>query len=640
MCGITGYWTAKPGGGTVPALHEALQRLSHRGPDDRGEERFVGPWGEVVLGHTRLSIIDLSAGGHQPMRSADGRYAIVFNGEIYNYRELRVELTALGHRFRSQSDTEVLLAAWSSWDRACLRRLTGMFAFVVLDCIEQTLTCVRDAFGIKPLFIARPSWGFCFASELPATVALRGEGAELDLQRCCDYLLHGDYDSRETTFIDGISQLPPGTYRVLSLRSGRLDDPVCWWTPPTEEAPQRSFEDAAANLRALFLDSVRHHLRSDVPLGAALSGGIDSSAVVCAMRAVEPDAPIHTFSFIADGTTVSEAPWADLVNRHVGATAHSVVVEPHELARDLDDMIVAQGEPFGSTSIYAQYRVFRLAREHGVTVTLDGQGADELLAGYHGYPGERVRSLLDDGALLPAAAFLLRWRQWPGRSLRTGLRASVAQFVGTPGYSTLRALAGRRVPLDWLDTGQLHERGITLDFPRQVPSSGRRRRLAAELALSATRRGLPALLRHADRNSMRFSVESRVPFLTSALAEFLFTLPESYLVSPSGETKRIFRTAMRGLVPDAILDRRDKIGFATPEREWLTALAPNARAWLGDADGIDFLRPAVMHRRFEQMLEAQLPFSWQAWRWINFCRWHVRVFRPMQATAAPRMAVA
>ena len=638
MCGIAGYWTAPNRAGVSPDLDGALRRLAHRGPNDCGGERHAGPWGEVGLGHTRLSIIDLSSGGHQPMHSPDGRYSLVFNGEIYNYRELRAELAAAGHEFRSRSDTEVLLTAWTHWGTECLRRLVGMFAFVVADRAIGTLTCVRDSFGIKPLFISRPSWGFCFASELPAAVALRREGAELNLQRAYDYLVHGDYDSCERTFIEGITQLAPGNLQVLHMHSGQLAEPVRWWAPSVHETRYQSFAHATEQLRHLFLNSVRQHLRSDVPLGTALSGGIDSSAVVCAIRKVEPDAPIHTFSFIAKDSPVSEEKWVQLVNRHVGAIGHSVMVEPHELARDLDDMILAQGEPFGSTSIYAQYRVFKLARENGITVTLDGQGADELLAGYQGYPGERVHSLLDSGALLPAASFLYKWAKWPGRSLTYGLKACVGEFVGGPWYSKLRELVSEREQPDWLDNGQLTERGVHLAFPRQVPDPcPRGRRLAAELALSATRRGLPGLLRHADRNSMRFSVESRVPFLTPQLAEFLLTLPEEYLISAGGETKHIFRAAMRGIVPDAILDRRDKIGFATPEIDWLSSLGGQAREWIGEAEGIDFLKPARMLQEFDRILAGQVRFTWQAWRWINFCRWHTRVFEPMsrQRAAAP-----
>lgn len=632
MCGIAGYWSPTRAEKS-PNLDEALRTMSRRGPDDQGSERYSTPGGELGLGHRRLSVIDLSAAGHQPMHSGDSRFSLVYNGEIYNYRELRDELAAAGVAFRSNSDTEVLLAAWAHWGAACLNRLTGMFAFVIADRLQGTLTCVRDVFGIKPLFIAQPSWGFCFASELPAAVALRGEGASLNMQRTYDYLVHFDYDSRESTFVEGITQIEPGTLRVLDMHTGVLAAPVQWWTPRLEATSTLSFNAAAEQLRHLFLESVQQHLRSDVPLGVALSGGIDSSAVACAMRHVEPDAPIHTFSFIAKDSPISEEEWVHLVNEHIGATSHTVVVEPHELARDLDDMILAQGEPFGSTSIYAQYRVFQLARENGITVTLDGQGADELLAGYQGFPSKRVHSLLDHGSLLQAASFLRHWSQWPGRSLTLGIKAAVAEYVDGPTYQTLRSLAGERTRPHWLDIGQFEEQGAVIGFPRQRPPIKLRgRRLMSELALCATRRGLPALLRHADRNSMRFSVESRVPFLTTRLAEFLFSLPEHYLISPHGETKHIFRAAMRGIVPNVILDRRDKIGFATPEHGWLTSLAGQSRQWLTEDLGISFLRQDRIVSEFDAILAGKKPFSYQAWRWINFCRWYATVFTPLTRT--------
>jgi asparagine synthase (glutamine-hydrolysing) len=629
MCGIAGYWSRPGAPDRVPHLEAALRRLTQRGPDDRGAEHWRAGWGEVGLGHTRLSIIDLTAGGHQPMHSGDGRYSLVFNGEIYNYRELREELAAAGHVFRSQSDTEVLLAAWAAWGEACLPKLLGMFAFVVLDRLVGTLTCARDAFGIKPFYYAETATGFCFASELPAAVVLRGTGAALNLQRAYDYLAHGDYDSTDQTFIDGIRQLEPGKVFILELNGGRPGTSRDWWSPQVASVADIGLTEAASELRRLFLESVSQHLRSDVPLGAALSGGVDSSAVVCAMRHLEPDAPIHTFSFVAKDSPLSEEDWVDAVNAQVGATAHKVFVEPDELARDLDDMILAQGEPFGSTSIYAQYRIFKAAREAGITVTLDGQGADELLGGYNGYPGKRVHSLLDQGRLGDAASFLRRWTAWPGRPLRHGLKLVVADYVNGDIYQRLRQLAGSDMRPSWLDWRQLEERGVRLQFPRILPDDVPCRRLMAELAISASRRGLPALLRHADRNSMHFSVESRVPFLTTRLADFLFMLPEEYLISPQGETKHVFRKAMRGIVPDAVLDRRDKIGFATPEQQWLVHLGEQARDWLREDTGLDFLHAPHMLEAYDRMLSGVSAFSWQAWRWINFCRWHLTVFKPL-----------
>ncbi|MFN9030970.1 MAG: asparagine synthase (glutamine-hydrolyzing) [Betaproteobacteria bacterium] len=635
MCGLAGFATLGSADRTARLLDEALTRLHHRGPDDRGSHHIQCGHAAVGLGHTRLSIIDLSSGGHQPMQTQDGRLSVVFNGEIYNYKELRAELAADGLSFRSESDTEVLLQGWIRWGKDVLPRLVGMFAFAIVDTRSRTLSLARDPFGIKPLFVARAAWGWCFASELPACVALRNSGAELNLQRTTDYLLHGDYDSSEDTFIAGIHHLAPGHLQTISLDDCSIVEHRRWWAPDIVQQGRPRLADAAEQLRALFIDSVRLHLRSDVPLGAALSGGIDSSAVVYAMRKLEPDAPLHTFSFIARGSMVSEENWIQAANAGVTATPHRVEIDPSEMARDLDDVILAQGEPFGSTSIYAQYRVFKLAREAGIKVTLDGQGADELLGGYIGYPGPRIQSLLDRGDIVGAWSFLKHWSQWPGRERDYAVRATVGQYLQGPVYQTLRRLKWRKAALMtpmWLDGEQLKERGVQLGFPRQLPDPWPRgRRMTAELALSATRRGLPALLRHADRNSMRFSIESRVPFLTQQLATFLFSLPEDYLVSPEGRTKHIFRIAMRGIVPDEILERRDKIGFATPERDWLLALSGQAREWLQDAQLVSFLRLPPMLREFDAMLAGQVPFSWQAWRWINFCRWYVRVLQPLSA---------
>jgi asparagine synthase (glutamine-hydrolysing) len=625
MCGIAGAFWQGQASGQAEAVASALQALARRGPDDRGSESIALAGGGLALGHTRLSIIDLSAGGHQPMHAAG--LSIVFNGEIYNYRELRAELQAQGVAFHTESDTEVLLQAWARWGEACLPRLVGMFAFALYDPAARTLTCARDAFGIKPFFYAADPGRFAFASELPAMKALRPGRWALNLQRAYDYLVHADYDTGEQSFVDGVLHLMPG--HLLQVKLGEAPGaPRAWWRPRVAPVSTLKFAEAADALREKLLDSVRLHLRSDVTLGAALSGGLDSSTIVCAMRHLEPDLPIRTFSYVARGTAISEEAWADRINARVGAIAHKVEVAPEELARDLDDMILAQGEPFGSTSIYAQYRVFQLAREHGVTVTLDGQGADELLAGYSGYPGKRVRSLLDERRYGDAWSFLRQWSKWPARDLRDAVKMSVADLVADgPLYHTLRKLNGMRASAPWLDAGWLQERGVVLRYPRQrSPYDQPGRRLASELAHCATRRGLPALLRHGDRNSMRFSVESRVPFLTTGLAEFLLTLPEEYLISPQGETKRILRTAMRGIVPDEVLDRRDKIGFSTPEFAWLRQMAPQVRAWLAEDAGIPFLRRDAMLAEFDAVLAGRHPFSWQVWRWINFSRWHAHLF--------------
>lgn len=628
MCGIGGgSWAQEQPDVIARRLGASLALMARRGPDDSGREVFLQADRIVALGQQRLAVIDLTPAAHQPMPSSDGRYLLVFNGEIYNYRELRAELQSLGCGFRSASDTEVLLQAWAQWGEAALPRFTGMFAFVLLDRATRTLHGARDAFGIKPLYYHHAAdAAFCFASEIPAVQALRSSAPKLDWQVAYDYLAHGHYDAGERTFFDDVRTLPPGHRFTYDLSRHRFDLHA-WWKPTIAPVQRLTLDEAAEGLRTLMLDSVRLHLRSDVPLGAALSGGLDSSAIVGCMRHLEPDALIHTFSFIASGSAVSEEQWVDRMNAHVGAHAHKVSITPQELAADLDDMISAQGEPFGSTSIYAQYRVFRLARKRGVTVTLDGQGADELCGGYVGYPGPRVKSLLDQGRVWDAVAFLRQWGQWQDRSGIDGLKAAVAEYTGEAAYQALRRMNGSDACPPWLDRGVLKEAGVALRFPRPLSDvTARGRRLPAELARSLQGLGLQGLLRHGDRNSMRFSVESRVPFLTTTLADFLLTLPEEYLVSPQGETKHLLRRAMRGLVPDEILDRRDKIGFATPEQAWLLQMAPQVREWLRYPLGLPFFRQDEVLKAFDQVVAGQRPFSWQVWRWINFTRWHAQHF--------------
>jgi asparagine synthase (glutamine-hydrolysing) len=299
MCGIYGgFWK---GTNKAPEfrLAEAHRLLHNRGPNDLGLDSLTVADGALALGHTRLSIIDLSPGGHQPMCSGDGHYTIVFNGEIYNYRELRQELQALGYSFKTDSDTEVLLTCWVQWNSDCLKRLVGMFAFALFDHQAETLTLVRDAFGIKPLFFAPTANGLVFASEMAALLALRAEAPQLNAQRGYDYLINQVQDSGFDTFVMGVHHVPPAHWLRVNLRQPSLTYTERWWNPSIAQTSRLSFADAAEKLREIFLDSVKLHLRSEVPLGVALSGGVDSSAIACAMRHLEPKMEIHTFSFVA-----------------------------------------------------------------------------------------------------------------------------------------------------------------------------------------------------------------------------------------------------------------------------------------------------------------------------------------------------
>lgn len=626
MCGISGSWERVPNRSFSERLRAGLEKVRHRGPDDVGVfELELDGGARVGLGSMRLAILDLTPAGHMPMESADGRHVVSFNGEITNYIEIREELVALGCRFRSNTDTEVLLQAWAIWGQSSLERFEGMYAFVVLDKEKKTLTLVRDVFGIKPLFYAyEPGASLTFCSELPALLAMRVEKPHLSWQTAIDYLQWGTYDGSPNTFVEGVNQLMPAHFVTLDLTTGHLDEPRRYWWPSVDTDTSITIGEATETVRELFLQSVRRNLRSDVPVGVALSGGIDSSAIVSSIRHLEPNYPLQVFSFISPGFAESEHEWIDRVVEATRAQPYSVSSTGAGLLQDLDAMILAQGEPFGTTSIYAQYKVFQKVREQGVVVTLDGQGADEMFAGYMGYPGSRLHSLIETGKWGQARRFLEAWSEWPNRTRGHAVREATAQFVPQTLSRFMEAMRPGQSPI--IDYVKLRERNIRVGAPRLPSERGvRGRRVKDQLRTQLLVRGLPALLRHGDRNSMHFSVESRVPFLDRTLVKYALSLPEHYLIGPDGTSKDIFRRAMRGIVPDVVLDRRDKIGFSTPQRTWLAELnsASSRTGEVAQGSEVGFmLSGAAGSSGLEFKSENELGLgAGSHWRLLNLRRW-------------------
>lgn len=603
-------------------IENSLALINHRGPDGARFSEFELRKSFLYLGHARLSIIDLSDAGLQPFHSSCGRYSLIYNGEIYNYKELRRELEILGFCFSTDSDTEVLLNSLIKWGLDCLPRLVGMFSFVLYDHDKETLNLVRDAFGIKPFYYYTEGEQICFSSELPALLELKDTETKPDLQRAYDYLVHGDYDSNERSFIEGINHLPAAHHIIVDLRAGDVSAPIRWWQPNTQVNPDISFDDAVSRLRTLFLESVQLHLRSDVPIGIALSGGIDSSAVVSAVRHINPDLQIKTFSYIASDPRISEEIWVDLLNEEKATESYKVIADQKEMRADLDEMLMKQGEPFGSTSIYAQYRVFRLAKESGITVMLDGQGADELLAGYSGYPGHRILSIIESEGWYAAHRYAKRWAKAPGRSYFLAWQYFLRIKLSDRLYKAVRKKMGREFKPAWLNNDYLLKCGVVFKEERSsLCPNNRGKRVKEALASALTGRGLASLLRHGDRNSMAFSIESRVPFLSLPLAEFLLSLPEHYLISNTGVTKYAFREAMRGIVPDAHLDRQDKIGFATPESKWLLHMGKIIKEWIHEAPELPFINKAELLSEFNDVMDGKRSFDGRVWRWVNYLRW-------------------
>lgn len=644
MCGIVGW---APSRGFIrynvqKISNKTLSSLRHRGPDDSGAYVFFKQDGKICstpiasfcnetfhffLGHTRLAILDLSKNGKQPFFSSNGRYALSFNGEVYNYIELRQKLIKEGYSFFSSSDTEVVLNSLIHWGPTALSHFAGMFAIAFFDSINNTLLCARDCFGIKPFFWHNGENGFTFASEIQTLLQFPFIEAYADAGASFRYLRHGQYGVGCETMFRHIYSLPPAHYFELSLDETTEVKPIRYWSPDLSAKANLSFNESCEALRTMFIDSVRIHLRSDVPFGVALSGGIDSSAIACVARKIEPEIEINTFSFISSCSETNENQWIAIVNQDISGRESKVFIDPQEIVSDFDNLILSQGEPFGSSSIYAQYRVFQLAKECGVTVSLEGQGADELLAGYQGYPGERAASLILGGHPLQALRFLIACYKWPGRSVQYLLRQLIRELIPKSIIPLAHRCVGRPPFPQWLDKEALLQQHVTFasnEDRLSIFSVGGR--LKQALASQLIWNGLPSLLRHSDRNSMAHSIESRVPFLTRELAEFCLSLPEEHLIGTNCRSKNVFREAMRGIVPQAILDRRDKIGFSTPERYWMKAQADWVTSILAEANNIPYFHPKIALEEWRHILNGKRPFDFRVWRWICYVRW-AQLFR-------------
>lgn len=630
MCGFLASATIKAHSINEDFFQELLNTMSHRGPDGHGVERFFSESLDlnVYLGHNRLSIIDLSDFGRQPMSDHTGRFNIVFNGEIYNYKELRSELEGEGVSFRTNSDTEVLLYAWINWGDKGLSKLLGMFSFIIYDASESKFYCVRDAFGIKPFFVCQTSREFYCASEATPILRILKDRASLNYQSVYNFLVNDDYDRPAQSFVNEIEHIPPGCLLSVTIENGQFRGAMIQWAKLGGSiGSELTYEAAVLHTRELFLSSVKYHMRSDVEIGAALSGGIDSSAIVCSMKFIHPNSTLHTFSYISESAELNEEPWIDIVNNHVGAVPHKVRMTSGDLFNDMVDLIKFQGAPFGSTSIYAQYKVFEEARRSGIKVVLEGQGADEIFAGYDGYIGERFVSLLEQRRYIDALRFVRSWLSLPSRSLGGAIILIVKQLTPPSFYTLGLRILGRSSLPKWLKIEGFVKRSTSLTAWKLAPNAHFRGRRVKEKLLSQIKnKHLPSLLRHGDRNSMANSVENRVPFLTQQIADFVLSLPEDFLISKDGVTKGLLRDAMRGIVPDEVLDRKDKIGFGTPTLSHAAHLWKNFRCEFLSAAPKDIFNLSSLENYMDEAILGKDELNWQPWRILNFIIWYKVVF--------------
>jgi asparagine synthase (glutamine-hydrolysing) len=614
---------------------ERIDRVAHRGPDGRGWQVFTSPNGPVALGHRRLAIIDTSDAGLQPFNDEPSRFHIILNGEIYNYIELRDELKAVGHTFKTATDTEVLLHAFIEWGEDALNRLLGMFAFVIWDDKDKRLFAARDRYGIKPLYLTLNPTGLALASEIKQLIGLPSLSGRANGGRLRDFLAFGVQDHTAETLFEGVTQIRGGECLSLDCSQATLKPIIRrWYALPSLETRKLSPSDAAEQFHALLEDSIRLHLRADVQVGSCLSGGLDSSSIVALVSALLTN-PVErqkftTVSAVYPGTNVDESPFVNAMVAATGFNACRLTPDPADLRDNLDSIIHLQDEPFGSTSILSQWSVFKAAKEHGIKVMLDGQGADEQLAGYQSMIAPRMADLLRQGRMITLAKTLKDRLPRQGLGGRGKLQflqndmASVArQFIPSGVRSRLRGIHRQVTQGDWLidrPDGQTHSaETISADSLGLPKVTG----LDSLCRLLTHGNNLPMLLHWEDRNSMAHGIEARVPFLDHRLVEFSLGLPGDNKFEHA-LTKRVLRDAMGPQLPAKISGRRDKLGFATPEADWVRG---HLRERVEEGVRLAAERlPSVFnaqatHAFANQRLNAVGPLDFTLWRIANTGLW-------------------
>lgn len=598
MCGIVGIVSLNGSHIDLTVLQRMNDLQSHRGPDGEafllasanGSPGFKNDFVRhtefaesknvfrLGLGHRRLAIIDLSERGLQPMSTRENKTWIVFNGEIYNYSQLRSELETHGATFTTRTDTEVLLQSYLHWGDDCLSHLEGMYAFAIWDSSRGRLFCARDRLGIKPFYYAAPKGYFIFASEIKSLLAFPGLESTPDDDSVLGFLVHGNCDYGENTVLKNVKALPPAHCLTLDVNTHDISVRRYWQLEP-QRTDAVTNENRIAVLKELLIRTIRKHLNSDVRAGSCLSGGLDSSTVVSLAGKIwreQPEAAsaigakFHTFTSCYEYRELDERNYALAVASAVGATPQLVFPGPKDFWSDFERMAWHEDMPFSGLSFYAQWRVMRAAKETGVKVLLDGQGGDEVFGGYAKFRYAYMASLLRSGSI--------------GKSIRE-LAATVGQgdryvLDIRKGYRYLPTRIRNLLGLDSLLKSVLQANWDEVVSAETTPATRWWRntssndngagawttmqRIQVDDLLLDT---LPTLLRLEDRSSMAFSLEARVPLLDHKLVEYGVSLPDDLKVH-NGWSKYAVRQAMRGVMPESVRLRKSKLGFAAPDQAW------------------------------------------------------------------------
>ena len=652
MCGILGIYNPTGIHAYRGNLQAANDLVRYRGPDGAGFALFntraprknggFAPsvsggntemdQADLALAHRRLAIIDLSQAGLQPMATQDRTVWITYNGEIYNYIELRKELESYGHAFTTHTDTEVILHAYKQWGQDCVHRFNGMWAFAIVDLPNRKIFCSRDRFGIKPFHYYHDGKHFVFASEIKQLLLFPFVPKRPNDRMIYDYLAFQAVEHCEETFYSDIRNLPAGSNLIFDLEKN-VAAVNRYYEPLYTVNEKISLDEAVLELHRLLEDSIHLRLRSDVKVGSCLSGGLDSSSIVCIINEMLRDQDKseiqYTFSSHFEEKEANELEYMDAVIMATKVKAHFIQPTAQELIEELERLIWHQEEPFGSSSIYAQWRVFKLVNLHGIKVMLDGQGADELLGGYvplstSVYLQELILKRKLISFMREASRFNMPMHDpiltVARQQLSNTLRKSPHVHGIIQAIRSMKAESGIRQ--DWLKSA------LVKKFDDESAYIANRDKLMFEkheylnnyLYRLTFWNNLQGLLKYEDRNSMAFSVEGRVPFLDYRLVEFLFSLPSSFKMR-SGFSKYVLRDGLKGILPEKIRLRTTKLGFSTPESLWQkTQLLPLIQQSLDDPKLGAYIDPQKARIHLDRLQKShQRDFS--PWRWLNLSLW-------------------
>ncbi len=639
MCGISGIFCYDDRT-LIDKITHMTDLINYRGPDGFGYlayqtgTRYVKHFkeaGEVAesynlfLGHRRLSIIDLSENSRQPMAYMDERYHLVYNGEIYNYLELKDILNKKGYSFQAKSDTEVILAAYHEWGVDCVRYFNGMWSFSLLDTKENTLFCSRDRLGVKPFYYYADNRYFAFGSEIKQLLSLDITEKKFDLGSVFDYIVFDIYNSLgSNTFYSSIKQLQPGHNLMINLNDPKLpaglEQKQYWQLDLSKKLTSLSDDAYGEKFCDLFEDAVKLRLRSDVPVGTALSGGLDSSGIACMIKKIHQGANINdlqnTFTSCSDRPEYDETSYAELVVNHTNAKAYYTIPTSEKLLNEYERLIWHQEEPFISTSIFAGWCISELTRQNGVIVTLDGQGPDEMLGGYHPYD-HYLSDILQQGKML---SFLNETKIYQNK-LGIPYNKMMLQVLKTftKRYVSNNSFVKHGHNLAYLNKDFIKPGFAASHYLNQFHKSCYDHGYLNNYFLNATTRfPLPGILKQVDRNSMAFSTESRLPFLDYRLVEYSFSLPTSQKIN-HGLSKLVYRNAMKGVLPEPIRTRKTKLGFVTAEPFWLKddRIKELFLSRYHDIPGDNLLNQQEIIRVFERFVDNREPFSTQYWKTFN-----------------------